>query len=325
MSIPTPRLLAALAVIVASHSAMAETFTLVVQPDPQIAVRSKPGMTASQMDWIVKNRTPLNIPFVICVGDVIDWDTPDHAQWITASRCFDVLDRAKIPYAIAVGNHDTAAVKEGGSAAPGNVRENVRDTTKFNRFFPVTRFPAQRGRQVEGKSDNAWYSFHAGGVDWLVLALELWARPEAVAWANTVAAAYPNHNIIVVTHAHLDAKGGIQQNNGGYGAQSPQVVFDEFIKQHANVRLVLSGHVGDSGWRADKGAKGNTIYQILQCYQHRDAGGGYLRLLEIDTAARTIRASMYSPFHDTTLPDASAFSFREVDFVPAARDWPIGQ
>jgi hypothetical protein len=34
---------------------------------------------------------------------------------------------------------------------------------------------------------------------------------------------------------------------------------------------------------------------------------------------------MHSPFHDKTLDDASAFSFREVDFVPAARDWPIGQ
>lgn len=295
--------------------ATAGRFTLVVLPDPQIAMRTRPEMISSQMDWIVRNRGTLDIPFVICVGDVIDWDTPDHAQWLTASRCFAILDRAEMPYAIAVGNHDTAAVMEGGGAAPGDVRKNLRDTSSFNRFFPVSRFTAQRGRRVDGKSDNAWHVFHAGGLDWLVITLELWARPEAVAWANTVAAAHPRHNIIVVTHAHLDAKGGIQQNNGGYGAQSPQVIFDGFISRHPNIRLVLSGHVGDSAWREDVGAAGNRIHQILQCYQHRDAGGGFLRLLEIDPAGQTIRARMHSPFLNKTLEDASAFLLSGVGFV----------
>ncbi|MEO5714704.1 MAG: metallophosphoesterase [Luteolibacter sp.] len=302
-----------------SLPAFAEKFTLVVLPDTQIAVRSKPEMTNSQMDWIVKNRTALNIPFVISVGDVVDWDTPDHAQWITASRCYETLDWAGVPYAIAVGNHDTAAVQAGGSAAPGKVKENVRDTMQFNRFFPVSRFTAQRGRQEDGKSDNAWYEFRAGGMDWLVLALELWARPEAVTWANSVVAAHPDHNVIVVTHAHLDAKGGIQPNNGGYGAQSPQAVFDQLIKQHGNMLLVLSGHVGDSAYRTDPGVKGNTIYQILQCYQNRDSGGGYLRLLDIDTVAGTINARMYSPFYDKSLEDGSTFTLENVKFVtPAA-------
>lgn len=295
-------------------------FTLVVLPDSQIAVRARPELTISQMEWIVKNREALNIPFVISVGDVVDWDTPDHEQWITASRCYDVLDRAGVPYAIAVGNHDTAAVKVGGSAAPGDVNANLRDTTQFNRFFPVARFTAQQGRMEEGKSDNAWYAFRAGGADWLVLALELWARPAPVEWAGSVLAAHPHHNVIVVTHSHLTSKGAIMPGNGGYGDQSPQAIFDQLIKRHANVRLVLSGHVGGSAWRDDEGEHGNRIHQVLQCYQNRDAGGGYLRLLEIDTAGRRIAARMYSPFHDKGLDDGSEFAFEDVDFIaPAAR------
>lgn len=315
------RLLPALfvALCLGATSARAEKFTLVVLPDTQIAVRARPELTRGQMEWIVKNREARNIPFVLSIGDVVDWDTTDHAQWETASECYAILDRAAVPYAIAVGNHDTAAVGPGGKAAPGDVNANLRDTATFNRYFPVSRFPAQRGRMEEGKSDNAWYAFRAGGRDWLVLSLELWARPGPVAWADGVLAAHPRHDVIVITHAHLTSKGEIQQNRGGYGDQSPQVVFDRLLRRHANVRLVLSGHVGKSAWRDDAGEHGNRVVQILQCYQHIEAGGGYLRLLEIDPDAGSLRASMYSPFHDKTLADESAFELSGLVFGAPAR------
>lgn len=306
-------------VFAASICARAETFTLVVLPDTQIAVRARPELTRSQMDWIVRNRVGKNIPFVLHVGDVVDWDTPELEQWETASECFARLDAAGVPYAIAVGNHDTAAVGPGGSAAPGDTRANLRVTESFNRFFPVKRFRAQTGRMEEGKSDNACYAFRAGGLDWLVVALELWARPESIAWANRVVAGHPRHNVIVLTHSHLNSRGEIEARNGGYGDRSPRHVFDHFIAKHANVRLVFSGHVGGSAWREDRGEQGNRIVQILQCYQTRDAGGGYLRLLEIDPKVGTISASMYSPFHDKTLEDGSGFRIEGVEFAGPAR------
>ncbi|MFD2146757.1 hypothetical protein [Mucilaginibacter antarcticus] len=52
-------------------------------------------------------KDSLNIPMVLSVGDVVNYD--NNANWETASTG-DVLDRANIPYAIAVGNHDTRAV-----------------------------------------------------------------------------------------------------------------------------------------------------------------------------------------------------------------------
>lgn len=292
----------------------AKPFTLPILPDTQIEVRARPEMLHSQLDWLVKNRHDLQIPIVLHVGDIVDWD--NTTQWKTASAAFETLDKANLPYALAVGNHDTAAVgKFSGSAAPGNTNQNVRKTDFFNTFFPVSRFRSQRGRFEPDKSDNAFYTFQAGNLNWLVITLEFCARPAPVAWANTVLDQFPKHNAIILTHFHLNSKGEINQNNAGYGDLSCQEIYNRMISQHANVRLVLSGHVDSSAHRTDIGVKGNTIYQILQDYQGQDSGGGYIRLLEIDPEKGTIAARMYSPFYDQTKTDKSQFTLSGVKFI----------
>ena len=304
----------ALALLCICRALPAKPFTLPVLPDTQIEVRARPEMLQSQLDWLVKNRQQLQIPMVLHVGDIVDWD--NTTQWKTASAAFAVLDRANLPYALAVGNHDTSAVgRFSGSAAPGNTNQNVRKTLFFNTFFPVSRFRNQRGRFEDGKSDNAFYTFTAGNLNWLVMTLEFCARPAPVAWANTILDQFPRHNAIILTHFHLNSRGEINQNNAGYGDLSCQEIYNRMISQHANVRLVLSGHVDSSAHRTDVGVRGNTIYQILQDYQGQDSGGGFIRLLEIDTEKGTIAARMYSPFYDKTKTDASQFLIEGVQFV----------
>jgi hypothetical protein len=262
-------------------------------------------MFFSQMNWLKKSKDSLNFPMVLHVGDIVDYDNYEH--WDKASEGFDILDRSGLPYALAVGNHDTEAVGEHtGSAAPGNVNANLRKTEKFNNYFPISRLTAQRGRFEPGKSDNALYTFRAGGLYWLVVTLEFEARQEVIDWANKVIPKFPTYNVIILTHFHLNAKGEINQNNAGYGNLTNQSIYDQ---------MILSGHTGSSAWRVDKGVKGNNIYQILQDYQGQDSGGGYIRLLEIDTRAGTIGAKMYSPFYNITKTDESAFSIKDINFV----------
>lgn len=295
--------------------AFGAAFTVPVLPDTQGAINRNPAMFTSQLNWIVANKAELNIPIVLHVGDIIDWDTDDHRMWKTADEGFRILDEAHIPYALAVGNHDTAAVTIGGSAAAGDVHANLRITNEFNTFFPVSRLTAQQGRYEPRKSDSAWYTFQAGGLKWLVLTLELWPRQAPLNWAKTVAANHPDYNIIVLTHSYLTSNGEILQNNGGYGDLSPQVLYDQLVSQYPNILLVLSGHTDSSAWRNDMGINGNCIYQILQDYQQKDNGGGYIRLLEIDTVAGTIAAKMYSPYYNETKDDASKFTFSDVNFI----------
>ncbi|MDB5263238.1 MAG: metallophosphoesterase [Adhaeribacter sp.] len=305
---------AVLSFFAGTQIANAQKFVLPVLPDTQVEVRAKPEMFYSQLNWLVQKKDSLKLPMVLHVGDIVDFDNVSHYE--TASKGFKILDSAQVGYALAVGNHDTEAVGENsGSAAPGNVNQNLRKTTKFNSYFPVSRFTMQKGRYEENKSDNAYYTFKAGKLKWLVLTLEFCARQGPVDWANKVIAANSKHNVIILTHFHLTSKGEINQTNAGYGDLTTQAIYDKMIRKHKNVRMVLSGHVVTSATRVDKGEHGNNIYQILQNYQSLDSGGGYIRLLEIDRKAKTISGKMYSPYYKTEKDDASKFTFTDVDFL----------
>jgi hypothetical protein len=297
-----------------TKTASAQKFTIALLPDTQREINYNPTMFSSQLEWIAAKKDSLHIPVVLHVGDLVDFN--NTVQYDRASNGFQILEHAEIPYAIAVGNHDTNSVGENsGNVAPGNANQNLRTTDRFNSYFPVKRFTAQKGQFEKNKSDNAFYTFDAGGLKWLVLTLEFCARQEVVDWANQILPKYSNFNVIVLTHFHLTSNGEIGQTNSSFGNLSPQSVYDQLLKKQANIRLVLSGHVDSTAWRNDISEKGNPIYQILQDYQNEDNGAGYIRLIEIDTAAGTISAKMYSPFYKRTLNDLSRFTFSGVKFV----------
>jgi hypothetical protein len=277
------------------------TFSFVVIPDTQNEVLSDSGTEMyfnHRIDWIVDNRDALDIGWVLQTGDLVNWDTPDHDQYVRASDGFAAFDDAEIPYVIAIGNHDTAATCEGGSACPGDTNANLRDTSTFNEYFPTTRFPTLTDVFEEGKCDNSYHLMEAGGLDWIIINIELWARTEAYEWMGQVLADHPGHNAIVITHSHLDDASLIFASNGGYGDNSPLEIFDEVLSQHANVRFVFSGHTGISGYREDVGVNGNTIYQFLY---NRIDGINPVRVVDIDTEADTIDTYVYSPATDETL------------------------
>jgi hypothetical protein len=273
-------------------------------------------MFYSQVNWILKKRDSLKVPMVLHVGDIVNFNNTDH--WEVASKGFDILDRVRVPYALAVGNHDTEAVGEfSGSAAPGNTNQNLRRTSFFNEYFPVQRFTNQRGRYEEGKSDNAYYTFKEGDTNWMILTMEFCPRLGVLNWAEDVIRRYYMYNVIILTHYYLTPKSTIADRNAGYGDFSPQDIFQRVASKYPNVLLVLSGHVTKSAFRVDTGTAGNKIYQILQNYQDEDFGGGYLRLLSIDVDKKTISGKMYSPYYDKVRSDSSTFEFKDVQFLKA--------
>ncbi|MBK7864376.1 MAG: metallophosphoesterase [Archangiaceae bacterium] len=297
-------------------------FMLVVMPDTQREVNSaaKAPRFANRMQWVKDNRAALDIRFVMQVGDLNDWDTADHIMYERTSAGLAILDDAGVPYALVPGNHDTNAVGIGGSACTPTgtpscptVPLALRITDTFNHYYPVSRFPRLGGTYEPSKIDNAWHTFSAGGYDFLVLALELWPRTAVVSWAKTVVASHPHHNVIYITHSHLNSSSAIEQTNGGYGANSPQYVFDNLLKLYPNVLFTMSGHVGTHGYKVDTGVNGNKIYNFLQCYH--DEVTNPSRLLEIDTASGTVTSKVYGPFDNSTKSDGSSFTVTGVQFV----------
>lgn len=312
---PTIKSLILFLLVVGSCSyGFGQKFTLVVFPDTQVEVGSKPEMFYSQINWVVKHKDSLNIPITLHVGDLVNFNNFNHFE--VASKGYEAFDKAHIPYAITLGNHDGEAVGfHSGSAAPGNVNQNLRKTFKFNSYFPVSRFTNQRGRFEPGKSDNAYYTFKEGKTSWLVIALEFCPRMGAINWAADIAKEYFNYNVIILTHFYLTGKGQIGQRNAGYGDFSPQDIFNKVVKVNPNVRFVFSGHVGTSALKIDTCEDGHKVYQILQDYQGEDSGGGYLRLLTFDIDKGTISAKMYSPYYDITKQDSSKFEIKGVNFL----------
>lgn len=291
-----------------------DKFTMAILPDVQL--ETDDSRLQDRLQWLVQNRTNLNLKIVLQCGDMMNFN--DDRQYAHQSEAMKVLDEAGIPYVTTLGNHDTAAVKvDGGSAAPGNVNTNLRNTTKYNSYFPLQRFKALAGTYEEGKIDNAYHTFTAGGLNWLILNLELWPRSSAVAWAKQVVKDHPDYNVVIVTHAYLNGDSTIQQDNGGYGDNSPQYLFDQLVSQYPNVRLVFSGHTGSYGYRTDQGVSGNTIYEFLQCYH--DKTDNPVRLLEVDTQHGTLGTRVYGPLSGQDKSDGSTRTVTDVAWVGASQ------
>jgi hypothetical protein len=292
----------------------AQEFTLPVFPDTQVEVDLNMKMLYSQVDWIVDNKEQENIPFVVHIGDIVNFNNNIH--WDRVSKAFEKLDHNFISYALVNGNHDNGAVGEfTGSAAPGNTRLNLRDTEKYNRYFPSSRYRNLRGVFEQGKNENSFHTFIASGLNFMVLNLEFCPRKAAVLWADSVVKQHPYYNVIVATHTYLTSKGQIQTTDSGYGNLSPLEVYDLFIKKNKNIFMVLSGHVCYSNSLVSIGDNGNKIYQILQDYQCEDAGGAYLRILKINPQEGTISGKMYSPFYKKYRKDNSTVDFTDVKFI----------
>ena len=292
------------------------TFSFVIIPDTQNEVLSD-NNTAKHFihraQWILDNKDDLDIRFALQTGDLCNWDTPTHDQYERASGGLQLFDDANFLYALTIGNHDSAATCTGGSACPGDVNANLRNTSTFNSYFPTSRFPWLTDTFEPNKVDNATFEIEAGGLHWLIIAMELWPRTEAYQWVGDVLASHPNHNAIVFTHDHLTGTGNINQSNGGYGNNSPQTVFDEVLSQHPNVRFVFSGHEGKVAFRQDSGVSGNGIYQFMF---NQDDATNPTRIIQIDTEAKTIDATVYGPATDKTYDDPGAtVNLTNVDFV----------
>lgn len=288
-------------------------FVIPIFPDTQEAVSRREKMFKSQVNWIVKHKAELHIPIALHVGDMVNYDTTAH--WETASEIMQILDKGKVPYAIAVGNHDTEVMMPNSfNLAPGDPNTNLRKTYKFNNYFPISRFTTQVARYELNKSDNALYTFKAGGKKWIVVTLEYCARQGAARWADSILDVYADYNAIVLTHYHLTPEGNISTANGRYGDMKVINIFNDYLKKHSNLLLILSGHVCYSATRTDTGTNGNIIYSVLQDYQKTDCGGGYLRLLRINTLTGTISGEIYSPYYNNTLV-GDGFSYTGVKFI----------
>lgn len=305
----------------ASATPDTQPFSIAVLPDTQQeTMYASNTRFANRTKWLVDNRAKVNLKYVLHTGDVVNWGWLAPPQYTIARAAIKRLSDAGIPYALTIGNHDTAAVGwngksgstgYGGSAYAYNpeckVRLStaecrskllVRKTAEFNQAFPLSSVRNLGGAFEDGKVDNTWTTFEASGTKWLVLTLELWPRAAVVTWAQKVVASHSEYNVIIQTHSYLTASGGIDQTKGGYGATSGQYLYDNLVGKYANIKLVFSGHTGSAARRVDTGVNGNKILSYLQAFHSQTTNP--VRMVTIDPTKGVVTTQVIAPYTNET-------------------------
>lgn len=280
------------------------SWTIAILPDIQHYSEDFPGVLRLQTRWIAENKDKQNLVYVLQNGDITNRSS--NREWKNAQEGFSILDSV-VPYAIVPGNHD---YEPRGSA-------RTRDT-KLNDYFPPSRFqdwPTFGGTMEEGRIENNFHLFEAGGRKWIVVGLEWAPRDKTLTWLDGLLRKYADRKAIVFTHAYMYndstrhdwAKKGTKQKWNPHAYKTPGMINDgeeiwqKVIRKHPNVFMVMNGHVlGDGlGFQVSKGDHGNLVNEMLVNYQmQKVGGGGWLRLLEFWPDGKTVQARTYSPLYE---------------------------
>lgn len=269
-------------------------FKIVALPDVQYYSSSQfgglPAMYTAQTDWIQAHHADASpIAYVASLGDMTDHGDTFIAEWQVASDAMSRLETPfSVPYGSCVGNHD--------ETPNGNPNGT---TTYYNQFFGVSRFSGRGyyGGHYGNNNNNHFDLFSADGQNYIAIYLcydANNAHPEWTTWAANLLTTYSTRKAIIVAHYIGDPT-----YPATFGAQGQRIY--NAVSTHANVFLMLSGHVGYVGRRQDKFGTytGQAITTLVSNHQFdAEGGGGYMRIYDISTARNTITSHDYSPYHN---------------------------
>ena len=304
------------------------TARFVLLPDTQYYAEKFPEVLDSQINWIARNAATISL--VIQQGDLTQNNSPE--EWQVVKEDFTRLNN-KLPYVLAVGNHDMGSV-------PRKFAD-VRNTTLYNQYFPyneMAAMPGFGGVFEAGKTDNAYYTFQTGKVKWLVLSLEFGPRNAVLQWANEIVSQHPEKLVVVNTHSYMFSDStrqgpgdswrpqayGIGKDTGANAVNDGEQIWDKLVKRHSNIRFVFSGHVLNSGvgTLVSINEAGYHVYQMLANYQSEvkgsvRGGNGWLRILDMDYKNNTLEVKTYSPYVNEYMNNpAHNFIIRNVNYKP---------
>jgi hypothetical protein len=316
-------------------------FSIVLLPDTQFYSLRDPATYRDQTQFIVDSQSKLNIRAAVHLGDVTDKNT--IWEWFRASAAHKTLDEAGIPYSVTTGNHDHASV-------PDQDRRR-RDPTLFNATFPASRFEGKRfqgetwygGHFGSGTATN-YILFKGGGLDFMVMSLEYAPPKDAMCWASNVLKANATKRAIVSTHCYQNWNGkyvgscDTDEDRNMVGANG-QAIWNELVRQHKNVFLVLSGHINGSDHQirsretglAATAATVDSVHEILTDYQGQiglnptrvvlaEHGNGWLRILEFAPSSDRVSVRTKSVLRATSFNAFATFGEKRFSASPNASD-----
>jgi hypothetical protein len=292
-------------------------FSIILLPDTQYYSSNYSEIFYKQMDWIKENKDPLNIQYVVHLGDITN-NNKEYA-WKVASVSFKILEDAGIPYSIVYGDNDMKNPEK-------NQYDGTRHTNFLNTYFPVSRFN-KKGSWWKGgffdpeKIDNYYCLFDYKEYKYLIMNLEIAPRSVVLNWADSVISSNPDRKVMVVTHDYLDKNGNRlddlntfaldgKDKKGKLKGNNAETVYKKLVKKNSNIILVLCGHKQGEIEKevkiksADYSEKPRKLYEILSDYSDEPlkgsderSGKGLLRVMK-----------MYPERNEITITTVSALS-----------------
>ncbi len=215
-------------------------------------------------DYILDNVENEKIKFVFGLGDITD--KSEKAEWDRAKAAFDSLN-GKVDYSIVRGNHDSTAT--------------------FNANLPWSKYKDKFDGALGNNMLNTYKTLEIGEVKYLLITLDYGASDNVLNWAGELCEKYPEHKVIITTHAYLFRDGTTLDQtdlcppatSGGYN--NGDHIWDKLVSKHENIQLVISGHdpYDEIVVSQVKGEKGNTVTQMLIDPQTTDLTNGGLGLV----------------------------------------------
>lgn len=296
----TTRVLLAFFTSLATLLRAADLFTIVAMPDTQNYSKSYPDTYFSQTEWVVAQRSALNVLFLTHLGDITN-NQDDTDQWENADAAMQVLDDSGLPYGCCPGNHDFH-YGNGESVATYEAPEYDALGINYRAKFGPQRFAGKSwyGGCSSSQLSNYQIIEYDTGKQMLFLHLCVETPPAELAWAQEVLNAHRDLPVWVSTHRYMQ---NAEQFAGSLGAplgilagRYPQIWYDTaepvyrsdgitgdeffnlFVRINKNIFMVHCGHF--HGWYNQTTANnwGLPVHEILTDYQDADNGGdGWLR------------------------------------------------
>jgi hypothetical protein len=259
--------------------------------DTQLYSQATPARSLDQMDYVAAAAKARKTALMVQVGDWVNREYySQEYQWVAAEGAIGVIEKARIPYMIAWGNHDYSDLRNGRVMLP--------------KYFPMSRLATSLEAspwRFGGSDDiaNYYYTGEIAGARLLILTLGFWSVDRAddagVAWAKKVIASHPDHTVIFTSHNAVGA---------GTNVWSNKVVAAEIVEPHDNVKLVLGGHIAGTGVAINVNKSGRRAYGVLTDYQSRVYGGQeYMKHMSVDAENGLIYCNTWSPMLERAVSD----------------------
>jgi hypothetical protein len=265
-------------------------FTIAVLPDTQGYY--KPGYVgfAKQIKWLLAHAADKNIVFVSHLGDVIDgYQGSGPAQWAKALNILKpLLAQDWLPFSIVRGNHEVY----------GEFLQKLPLSLMQSKPWFVAASPSGLCQAQKFQVEKAWF-LHIG--------FQVWPVAADLQWANELLKQPSVQGMPVIVSAHHYLDGDHKGSTGSW-------LWNDFVKNHPLVFMVLCGHVAGEDAQVEYNAAGRPVYEMLSDYQRRDFGGnGLMRLVTVDPVKNTIDVKTFSPYFQFRNGDRPDTDYYETD------------